>query len=142
MKGYGLPYDPALPSVDIINLLAFGKTTEAATASHGTPAGLGAESLLAQGLSSQVSSQVKKLAGISHLSLDPLLGGNGQKPGAQLAIQERVTKNLLFTFGTDVTSTRGQTIQVEYQFSREWSVSAVRDQNGGVAVDARTKKTF
>ncbi len=134
--------DPALPPVDIINLLAFGKTTEATAASPSTPAGLGAQSLLAQGLSSQVSSQVEKLAGISHLSLDPLLGGNGQKPGARLAIQQRVTKNLLFTFGTDVTSIQGQTIQVEYQFSRKWSVSVVRDQNGGVAVDTRMHKTF
>jgi translocation and assembly module TamB len=135
--------DPALPSVDIINLLAFGQTTEAAAASPSTPAGLGAESLLAQGLSSQVSSQVEKLAGISYLSFNPLLGGNAQKTGAQqLAIQQRVTKNLLFTFGTDITSTQGQTIQVEYQFSRKWSVSVIRDQNGGVAVDARMKKTF
>ena len=84
------------------------RTTEAAAASPCTPAGLGAQSLLAQGLSSQVSNQVEKLAGISYLSLNPVLGGNGQKPGAQLALQQRVTKNLLFTFGTDVTSTQGQ----------------------------------
>jgi hypothetical protein len=57
-------------------------------------------------------------------------------------MQQLMTKNLLFTFGTDVTSTQGQTIQIEYQFKRKWSVSVVRDQNGGVAVDARMHKKF
>jgi hypothetical protein len=57
-------------------------------------------------------------------------------------LQKRMTENLLFTFGTDITSTQGQTIQVEYQFSRKWSVSVIRDQNGGVAVDARMHKRF
>jgi translocation and assembly module TamB len=134
--------EPPLPPVDIINLLAFGKTTEAAAASPSTPAGLGAERVLAQGLSSQVSGRVEKLAGLSQLSIDPLIGGNQRNPGARLAIQRRVTKNLLLTFATDVTSTEGQTVQVEYQFSRRWSASAVRDQNGGFAVDAKMHKTF
>jgi translocation and assembly module TamB len=134
--------EPPLPPVDIINLLAFGKTTEAAAASPSTPASLGAERVLAQGLSSQVSGRVEKLAGLSQLSIDPLIGGNQRNPGARLAIQRRVTKNLLLTFATDVTSTEGQTVQVEYQFSRRWSASAVRDQNGGFAVDAKMHKTF
>jgi translocation and assembly module TamB len=134
--------DPPLPLVDIINLLAFGKTTGAAAASASTPASLGAESVLAQGLSSQLSSRVEKFAGISHLSINPLIGGNQRNPGARLAVQQRITKNLLFTFATDVTSTQGETVQIEYQVSPKWSVSVVRNQNGGVAVDAKMRKTF
>jgi len=134
--------DPSLPPVDIINLLAFGKTTEESAASPSTPTNLGAESLLAQGVTSQLSSRVEKFAGISHLSIDPNIGGNQQNPGARIAIQQRVTKNLFFTFATDVTSTQNEIVQVEYQITKGWSVSVIRDQNGGYALDAKRRKTF
>jgi translocation and assembly module TamB len=133
--------DPALPPVDIINLLAFGKTTEAA-ANSSTPGTLGAQSVLASGVSSAVSSKVEKFAGLSHLSIDPVLGSNQQSPGARIAIQQRVTSNLFVTFATDVTSTQHQAIQLEYKLTPRWSVSGVRDQNGGFGVDGKYHKTF
>src|SRR5205085_9757925 len=49
--------DPALPPVDIIHLLAFGQT-RAQSAATATPAALGSESAIANGLASQVTSQV------------------------------------------------------------------------------------
>jgi translocation and assembly module TamB len=134
--------DPPLPPVDIINLLAFGKTTEASAANPSPSGTAGAESLLAQGIGSQVSNRVSKLAGISQLSIDPTLGGNQSNPGARVAIQQRVTGNLFVTFATDVTSTQQQQIKIEYQLNPRWSMSAVRDQNGGLGVDAKYKKAF
>ena len=134
--------DPALPPVDIINLLAFGKTTEASSSSSSTSGPLGAESVLASGIAGQVTGQVEKLAGISHLSIDPVLGGGGQNPGARIAIQQRVTSNLYVTFATDVTSTQRQEVQIQYKINQRWSVSADRDQNGGFGFDARLHKTF
>lgn len=134
--------DPALPPVDIINLIAFGKTTEAAGANPAPTGAMGAQSLIAQGISSQVSGRIAKFAGISHLSIDPALGGNGQDPGARIAVQQRVTSNLFVTFATDVTSTQRQAIEVEYQLNRRWSVSGVRDQNGGFGVDGHYHKDF
>jgi hypothetical protein len=123
--------------VDIINLLVAGHTTEAAQTSASTP-----QSLVAQGLSSGVSSRVQKLVGISSLTIDPQIGGNQGNAGSQLAIQQRVTKNLFFTFATDVTTTQGEVVQVEYQISRKYSVSAVRDQTGGYQVQVKTHKVF
>jgi len=134
--------DPPLPPVDVINLLAFGKTAEQSVASGGTPASLGAQSVLAQGLSSQVSSRIEKFVGISHLSIDPTLGGNQGNAGARLALQQRVTKNLLFTFETDVTTSTGQIVQLQYQMSQGWSVSVTRDEYGSYAVDLRRHKNF
>jgi len=67
--------DPALPPADIINLLAFGKTTEA-SAANSTPGTLGAESAVASQVTSQISNRIEKIAGISHLSIDPNLGGS------------------------------------------------------------------
>ena len=93
-------------------------------------------------MSSQVTNRLEKAAGISHLSVDPVLGGSGENPGARVTIQQRVTSNLYVTFGTDVTSTQREVIQMEYKVSPRVSVSATRDQNGGFALDTRIHKTW
>ena len=134
--------DPSLPPSDIINLIAFGKTAEESASSASTPTSVGAESVLAQGVSGQVSGHLEKLAGISQLSIDPLAGTNPNDPGSQISIQQRVSGNLLLTFSTDVTSTQNQAVQLEYQAKRNMSVSVLRDQNGGYAIDVRVKKVF
>jgi translocation and assembly module TamB len=135
--------DPALPPVDIINLIALGKTTEAASATPSPTTSLGAQSVLASGISSQVSGKIAKLAGVSQLQIDPGIGSdNGQNAGARIAIQQRVTSNLLVTFATDVTSTQRQAIQVEYKLNPKWSVSGTRDQNGGFGLNGRYRKDF
>ena len=133
---------PALPPADIINLIAFGKTAEESASAPSTPAALGAQSVLAQGVASQVSGRIEKLAGISQLTIDPLAGTNSNNPGAQISIQQRISGNLLLTFSTDVTSSQAQSIQLQYQANKNVSVSALRDQNGGYALDVRVRKTF
>ena len=133
--------DPSLPPADVINLLVFGKTVEAAEANP-NPGNLGAESLIASSVSSQVTSRVAKAAGISHLSVDPVLGSDSKDPGARITLQQRVTGNLFVTFAADVTGTQHQVIKLEYQATPRMSLSGVRDQNGGFAVDMRIRKTW
>ncbi len=136
--------DPALPSADIINLLAFGKTTEANAANPSTPANQAAAGLVASQVSSQVTSRVSKIAGISQLSINPVLAGGTSQgpPGANITIQQRVTGNLFVTFSSNVASTQSQTIQGQYQVSPRVAVSATRDQNGGFGFDALIKKNW
>lgn len=134
--------DPALPPSDIISLIAFGKTDEASAANPNPPGALGAESLVASGVTSQVTNRVEKIAGISHLSIDPTLGNTQQNPGATVTIQQRVTSKIFVTFSSDVTDTQSQTIQLEYQRSPRVSYSATRDQNGGFAFDTKIKKSW
>jgi translocation and assembly module TamB len=136
--------DPSLPAADIINLLAFGTTTEASANSPSTPANQAAESLVASQVSSQVTSRVSKVAGISQLSINPVLAGGTSQgpPGANITIQQRVTGNLFVTFSSNVASTQNQTIQGQYQISPRVAVSATRDQNGGFGFDTLIKKTW
>jgi translocation and assembly module TamB len=131
--------DPALPHADIINLLVFGKTVESAEAN---PGNLGAQSLIASSVSSQITGRVAKVAGISHLSVDPVLGDDTRDPGARITLQQRVTGNLFVTFSADVTGTQKEVIQLEYQATPKVSLSGVRDKNGGFAVDMRFRKTW
>ena len=134
--------DPSLPPADIINLIARGQTLEQQAATPSQSLTSGAQSLLAKQVGSQISNRVAKFAGLSHVSIDPALGGDNQNPGARIAIQQRVTSNLYVTFATDVTSTERQAIELEYQLNRKWSVSGVRDQNGGYGFDAHYRKDF
>jgi translocation and assembly module TamB len=128
--------DPPLPPIDIINLIARGQTT-----TEGAPASFGASQVLAAGLG-QVSNQVTKLTGVEGLQLDPLIGGENANPSARIGIQKRVTKNFLFTFSTDVTRPGSEIVQGEYQLTKRWAVSVVRDQIGGVAVDGKFRTNF
>jgi len=134
--------DPALPEADIIHLLAFGNTTEEAAAAPSRGFGTSAESVLAQGVSSQVAGKVENVTGISQLTIDPLAANVQRNPGAQVALQERVTGSLLLTFTTDVTSTQAQTVELQYQMNKRWSVTVLRDQNGGYGIDVRLHKEF
>jgi translocation and assembly module TamB len=133
--------DPSLSQLDIINLLAFGQTAAEKASNASTPASLGAQSVLAQGVASQVAKGVQNLTGISQLTIDPT-AGNSQNPGAQVAIQQRVTGTLLLTFATDVTSTQRQTVQLQYQPKKQAKISVVRDEYGGYGVDVRFHKVF
>ena len=129
--------DPPLPPVDIINLIARGQTTE-----QSAPGNFDANQVIAGELASQVSSRVAKLAGISSLTIDPLLGGNNGNPSARIALQQRVTRSFIFTFSTDVTNPQGEVIQGEYQLNKRWSMTATRDQYGGFAFDGKFHTTF
>lgn len=129
--------DPPLATADIINLIALGKTTsESAASSQST------DSIIASQAASQLSGGIQKLAGISSLQINPLLGGNSQNPSAQVALQQRVTKNFLFTFSTDVSQPGQEIVQGDYQITQKWSVSVARDQLGGVSVDGRYHTKF
>jgi translocation and assembly module TamB len=133
--------DPSLPPIDIINLLAFGQTTAEKASNASTPASLGAESALAQGVAGQVAKGVQNLTGISQLTIDPT-AGNNQNPGSQVAVQQRVTGTLLLTFSTDVTSTQRQTVQLQYQPKPQVKISVIRDEYGGYGFDVRLHKVF
>jgi translocation and assembly module TamB len=129
--------DPPLATADIINLIANGQTTQEASA-----AGQSTDSILASQATSQVTGGIQHLAGISSLQIDPLLGGNNQNPSARVAIQQRVTRNFLFTFSTDLSQPGSEIVQGDYQINKRWSVSVTRDEVGGVSVDGKYHTKF
>ena len=99
--------------------------------------------MVASQVTGQVTSRITKVAGISQLSVDPQLGNNGnQQPGARITVQQRAASKLYVTFSTDVTTTQNTAVQMQYQINRKWSLSGVRDQNGGLGLDARYHKDF
>ena len=82
------------------------------------------------------------MAGISSLTIDPQIGGNQSNPGGSIGIQQRVTKNLYFTFTTDLTNTQGDVVQVEYQITKRYAVSAIATENQGYSLQVKMHKKF
>jgi translocation and assembly module TamB len=136
--------DPPLATADIVSLLAFGRTREetaaqsAQTASNLTPE---TQSILYQALNAAVSSRIQKLFGVSRIKIDPQAGGAESNPaGPRLTIEQQVASNLTLTYITDVARANYQTIQAEYNLSRNVSVVAIRDWNGVVSFDIRIRQ--
>ncbi|MGA9529746.1 MAG: translocation/assembly module TamB domain-containing protein [Terriglobales bacterium] len=132
--------DPPLATTDIIHLIAFGNTSSESAANSASQS---TDSMLASSaLGTGLSSGIQQLAGLSSLQIDPLLGGDNQDPGARIALQQRVSKNFLFTFSTDVSQPGQELVQGDYQINKRWSVTVTRDQLGGVSVAGRLHTKF
>jgi hypothetical protein len=129
--------DPPLATADIINLIANGQTTQEAAANSQST-----DSMIASQVAGQVAGSVQHLAGISSLQIDPLLGGNNQNTSARVAIQQRVTRNFLFSFSTDLSQPGTEVVQGDYQLNKRWSVSVTRDETGGISVDGKYHTKF
>ncbi|MBZ5700675.1 MAG: translocation/assembly module TamB domain-containing protein [Acidobacteriia bacterium] len=142
--------DPPLPVNDIVTLLAMGKTSaEGESRSGGTAqsATSGASALLSEAISSQLGGRLERLFGITRFRVDPGIGGVGstgaaQSAAARVTVEQRVARNLTITYISNVTSTQQQVIQVEYNVNRNFSIVALRDQNGTFGLDVKFKKRF
>jgi translocation and assembly module TamB len=138
--------DPPLPSSDIIELLALGQTGQASAArsATGQNAGVGASALLSEAISSQLGGRIQRLFGISHFSVGPSVAtlNTQQNSIASVTIEQQVTRGLVITYITDVTTTQYQVIQIEYTINREFSVVALRDENGTFGLDVVRKTRF
>src|SRR5262249_29661710 len=126
---------PPLATADVINLIAIGRTTQTTDVS-------GTDAVLASQVASQVSSGLQSLTGISGLRIDPLVGGNNRDPSARIGVQQRVTKNFVFSFSTDVSQPNGESIEGEYQINKNWSIGVARDPVGGISVEGRHRTKF
>jgi translocation and assembly module TamB len=135
--------DPPLPANDVQMLLITGQTPQSATAAPPpSVTQLGANTILSQALNMAVGSRIERIFGVSRLKIDPQVGGPETNPGARVTLQQQVTKDVRFTYITNLSQTQQQVIQVDWQLDEDWSVQAVRDQNGLFGIDLRWRKRF
>jgi translocation and assembly module TamB len=138
--------DPPLPSSDIIALLALGQTGEesAQRSATGQNTGLGASALLSEAISSQLGGRIERLFGISHFRVGPSIAGlnTQQNSIASVTIEQQVSRGLVITYITDITTTQYQVIQIEYTINREFSIVGLRDENGTFGLDVVRKTRF
>jgi translocation and assembly module TamB len=103
---------------------------------------MGASTLLGQALASPVAGRLQRFFGVSQLRIDPTLPGVETNPQARITLEQQVTSDITFTYITDVTNSNPQVVRVEWSFAKQWSVVALRDENGLFGMDFFFKKRF
>ena len=141
--------DPPLPTMDLFSLVSSGGTAGGrggSPYSPNSPSGrqqdttAAASALLSEGLSMKMGSGVKRLFGIDRFRVDPFLVGNERDPSARVTFGQQITKDVLITYSTNVSSTEQQVILVEYWVNDSTSVIASRDAEGSFGLDVRFRK--
>jgi translocation and assembly module TamB len=103
---------------------------------------MGASALLGQAIASPVAGRLQRFFGVSQLRIDPTLPGVENNPQARLTLEQQVTPEITFTYITNVTQSNPQVIRVEWAFAKQWSVVALREENGLFGLDFFFKKRF
>jgi translocation and assembly module TamB len=141
--------DPPLPELEIVSLIAGGRTQGdylGRTVRPDTPTQeqlfqSGAASILFDLLQQRVGNRLG-LFGLDRVRVDPFLVGAENNPGARITLSEQVTKDLSITYSQDLSSNRQQIIQIEYFVNRNTSILASRDELGNFGLDVRLRKRF
>jgi translocation and assembly module TamB len=140
--------DPPLQSSDIIALLATGRTpgqTSTLSGSQGSATApllaTGASDLLGSAISPN-SSRLQRFFGVTHLKIDPMLQGVEDVPQARLTLEQPISRQVTITYVTNLSRTAEQIFRLEWALNREYSLVAIRDENGLFGVDIQYKKRF
>jgi translocation and assembly module TamB len=142
--------DPPLQFQEIVALLASGTTpTSDPTLLARQPAQpqqnfqqIGESAILGQAVTNPVSNQLQRVFGVTQFKIDPTFTTGSSIPTAQLAVQQRVSDNLTFTYTSRLNDPNSTIIRMEWAFNPQWSAVLMRDQNGIVTVNFFYKKSF
>ncbi len=140
--------DPPLQSSDIIALLATGRTPGQSSTLFGSQGSAqapllaaGASDLLGSAISPN-SSRLQRFFGVTHLKIDPMLQGVEDVPQARLTLEQPISRQVTITYVTNLSRTAEQIFRLEWALNREYSLVAIRDENGLFGVDIQYKKRF
>jgi len=142
--------DPPLAFNEIVALLATGRAPTGDPAllaqQNSTPQSwqqTGASTLLGQAIASPVAGRLQRFFGVSNLRIDPTIsGGVENNPQARLTLEQQVTRDITFTYITNVTTSNPNVVRVEWSFGKNWSAVALREENGMFGLDFYYKKRF
>ena len=132
--------DPPLSSSEILALLTVGRTpasergvgTTETNASDPTTVG---SAILGQALSAPVSSRLQRFFGVSRVKIDPLARGLEGTPQARITVEQQLSRDVTLTYVTSLQRVQQQIVRVEINLNRQWSLVALRDENGAFGVD-------
>jgi translocation and assembly module TamB len=139
--------DPPLQSTEIIALLTVGRTpgtgiTPSLQQSQSLQNMTGNNTLLGQAISAPINSRLQRLFGVSRIKIDPELTSVTNTPQARLTVEQQLSRDLTVTYITNLNRTQQQIVRVQWDFSRDFSVLAVRDENGIFGLDFLWRKRF
>lgn len=140
--------DPPLQPRDIIALLAIGRAPSDVTAqqsaevsSEATTLQSGTYAALGQAVS-PASNRLSKLFGVTNIKIDPLVESTTYTSQARLTLEQQLSRDITVTYITNLSQTAEQIFRVEWALNRQYSVVALRDDNGAFGIDFLYKKRF
>jgi translocation and assembly module TamB len=142
--------EPPLQSSEILALLTVGRSPTATSTSVTASQSIRSQSvmenspnsLLGGALSAGVSSRVERFFGSSRIKIDPNFTGVENLPQARLSVEQSISRDITVTFITNLSRSQQQVVRVEWDVNRQWSVIAVKDENGTFAVDFLFRRRF
>jgi translocation and assembly module TamB len=154
--------DPALPDVELVSLIAGGKTTdELERARSETPLGgstpgnsslptseelfpTAAATIFTDLLRSRVGSRLG-LMGLDLIRIDPQFESATNNPSVRVTLSQQVSKDLSVTYSQDLSSSQQRLIMVEYFVSKNLSIVASREETNetsALGLDIKLRKRF
>jgi translocation and assembly module TamB len=141
--------DPPLQPRDIVALLTVGRAPDIASnvanvqgTNDFSALQSGANTVLGQAIS-PASNRLSKLFGITNIKIDPFVQGIiTNTPQARLTVEQQMSRDITITYVTNLSQTSEQIFRLEWALSRQYSVIALRDDNGEFGIDIQYKKRF
>ncbi|MGH9850356.1 MAG: translocation/assembly module TamB domain-containing protein [Blastocatellia bacterium] len=119
--------EPQLTRDEILSLIATGRTEAGTLGQDPLRSGVGtAASLISSGF---ISKPTEQLLGLSRFQIDPIIRPN-DNPAARLTIGQQFSRNLYFSYATNLANEQDQTALAEYTFSNRFSTLATYTQGG------------
>jgi len=142
--------DPPMQPSEIIALLAVGRepandptvTARQAAVDRASLGPAELTSFLGEALSEPVTGRLQRLFGVSRIRIDPRRSGIEGNPQTQVALEQQVSKDVTVTYITSVGRAQAQIFRVEMNVTKQWSILAVRDENGLFGIDVLFRKQF
>lgn len=144
--------EPPLQSSEILALLTVGRTPTATSGSVVSSDRIrsqtvmensaGSNTLLGTALTAGINSRTERFFGASRLRIDPSNVGVDALPQARLSIEQSISRDVTITFITNLNRSQQQVVRLEWDLSRQWSLIAIKDENGSFAVDFLYRKRF
>ncbi|MFL6353446.1 MAG: translocation/assembly module TamB domain-containing protein [Bryobacteraceae bacterium] len=141
--------DPPLQPRDIVALLTVGRAPDVAsnvsnvqTKNDVSALQSGANTVLGHAIS-PASNRLSKLFGITSIKIDPFVQGIiTNTPQARLTVEQQMSRDITVTYVTNLSQTSEQVFRLEWALNRNYSVIALRDDNGEFGIDIQYKKRF
>ena len=76
------------------------------------------------------------------IKIDPRVTGVENNPQARLTVEQQVNRDITITFITNLADAQQQIVRLEWNFNPDWSMVALRDEDGLFGVDFLFRKRF
>jgi outer membrane protein assembly complex protein YaeT len=129
--------DPSLPEPDIMAVLVTGRTLDEMRGEEYEVAKEQALSYLAGRVGSPLGRGLEKVTGLSSVKVEPELIANEANPGARLTVAQDISRRLALVYSVDLTNSNDQIWMANYDATRRFRTSLVRQEDNSVRLDVR-----